>query len=221
MNSRLVVFSALLVSTLASAEVPTLSLNLGYSTQVFTARGFDLVNVDDNLHQFRVAAGTGLSLPYGALDVEVAFATGGTKGTTHATVPVEFALKGLQLALTYRVPLKVWFQPYVQAAGGYDWATLTLFDPSRLTQTVGGFSGVGLAGVQFNVKMGGPGERRVPWLVFDLGAGATLRQAPNFDAMGPTPAAKPPPDAIATSTVSLGSVPLSGFTARILVGVRF
>jgi hypothetical protein len=109
----------------------------------------------------------------------------------------------------------------VQAAGGYDWATLTVFDTSRLTQTVGRFSGAGLAGVQFNVKLGGAGDRRVPWLVFDLGAGATLRQTPSFDALGPTQPAKPAVDAIATSTVNLGSVPLSGFTARVLVGVRF
>ncbi len=217
----ILIAAALLVPSLAAAEVPTLSANLGYSTQVFTARGFDLVNGDDNLHQFRVAVGTGFQLGYGGIDLEVGYATGGTRSLTHGSVPVDFALKGLQLAATYRVPVTPWFNPYVQLAGGYDWATLTLFDETRLTQTVGRLSGVGLLGVQFAVKMGGAAPTRVPWLIFDLGAGAVLRQTPSFDAMGPAPVEKPVPDAIATGTVNLGSVPLSGFTARLLIGVRY
>lgn len=210
-----------LTSTLALAELPTLSMSVGYSTQVFTARGYDLIGVDDNLHQGRLAVGTGFNLPFGALDLEVSFATGGTKSVTHGSIPVDFALKGLQLGVTFRVPVRSWFQPYAQAMGGYDWATLTFVNPSRLTQTVGSVSGTGLAGVQFAVRMGGVKDGRVPWLIFDLGAGAVLRQASRFDAMTPEPVTPAPSDQLAQGSVNLGSVPLSGFTARLLVGVRF
>jgi hypothetical protein len=218
---RTLVLSAVLASTFAAAEVPTLSISGGYSTQVFTARGYDLVGVDDNLHQGRIALGTGFTLPFGWLDVEVGFATGGTVSTTHGTIPAEFILKGLQLGVSYRVPVTRWFHPYVQLAGGYDWATLTLADETRLTQTVSNVSGTGLLGVQFAIRMGGHKETRVPWLTFDLGAGAVIRPASHFDAMGPQAAAKPPADAIPSASVNLGTVPPSGFTARILVGVRF
>lgn len=47
----------LLASTFAAAEVPTLAMSAGYSTQVFTARGYDLIGFDDNLHQGRLAVG--------------------------------------------------------------------------------------------------------------------------------------------------------------------
>ena len=217
---RTLVLSTVLASSLAAAEVPTLSVSAGYSTQVFTARGYDLVSVDDNLHQGWVAVGTGFVLPFGWLDVEAAFATGGTVSTTHATIPTEFALKGLQLGVSYRAPVLSWLHPYAQIAGGYDWATLTLMDESRLTQTVASVSGTGLLGVQFAIRMG-PKEKRVPWLVFDLGAGAVLRPASHFDAMGPFPVVKPAADAIPSASVNLGTVPLSGFTARILIGVRY
>ncbi len=218
---RTLLIAALLVSGLAQADVPTLSASVGYATQVFTARQFDLVNLNDNLNQGRVAVGTGFTLPFGALDLELGFATGGTRTLAHGTVPVDFALKGLQLAATYRVPVRPWFSPYAQVAGGYDWASLTLFSEERLTQTVGALSGVGLLGVQLGVKMGGEKLVRAPWLVFDVGAGAVLRQVPHFDALGATPPEKPAVDAIATSQVNLGSMPLSGFTMRVLVGVRY
>lgn len=218
---RTLVCSVVLGATLAAAEVPTLWASAGYSTQVFMARGYDLIGVDDNLHQGRVAVGTGFHLPFGWLDLEVGFATGGTASTTHTSVPVEFVLKGLQLGVSYRVPVRSWFQPYAQLAGGYDWATLTLAGQTRLTQTVSSVSGTGLLGVQFAVRMGGKKETRVPWLIFDLGAGAVVRPASRFDTMAPQTPAKPAADAIAFGSVNLGSVPLSGFTARLLIGVRF
>lgn len=214
--------SALLLSSLtAFADVPMLQVSGGYTAQLFDARAFDLINVDDALHQARVAVGTGFQVGFGALDLEVAFAAGGTKALTHATVPVEFGLRGLQLAASYRVPVLSWLHPYLQLGGGYDWATLTLYSADRLTQTVGRFSGSGLLGLQLALKLGGPKRVRPPWLVFDLGLGGVLRQAPHFDAMGPTPPEKPVADAIARGTVDVGSVPLSGFTARMLVGVRY
>lgn len=208
-------------STLALAEVPTLAMSAGYSTQVFAARGYDLIGYADNLHQGRVAVGTGFLLPFGALDLEAAFATGGTSSVSHGAVPVQFALKGLQLGVTFRVPVKSWFHPYAQVAGGYDWATLTLVDSSRLTQTVGSFSGTGLLGVQFAVRMGSQKAARVPFLIFDLGAGAVLRQDSRFDAMAPEAPTPAPSEPLAQGSVNLGSVPLSGFTMRLLVGVRF
>lgn len=219
--NRTLLFVALVTSTLAAAEVPTLQASAGYSTQVFGARGYDLIGLDDNLHQGRVAAGTGFNLPFGALDMEVAFATGGTNNATHGAVPVQFALKGLQLGVTYRVAVKSWLHPYAQIAGGYDWATLTLARDSRLTQTVGSFSGVGLLGLQFAVRMGSATAARVAWMIFDLGAGAALRPVTRFDAMAPETPKPAPTDPIAVGNVNLGTLPLSGFTARLLVGVRF
>lgn len=219
--NRTILFVALFGSTLAAAEVPTLQASAGYSTQVFGARGYDLIGLDDNLHQGRVAVGTGFNLPFGALDLEVAFATGGTNSASHGVVPVQFVLKGLQLGVTWRVAVKSWFHPYAQVAGGYDWATLTLAGDSRLTQTVGSFSGAGLLGVQFAVRMGSSKAPRVPWMIFDLGAGAALRPVTRFDAMAPETPKPAPSDPIAAGSVNLGSVPLSGFTARLLVGVRF
>jgi hypothetical protein len=219
---RVSLFAAMLLSsTIAAAEVPTLSLSTGYSTQVFTARGYDLIGTDDNLHQGRVALGTGFTLPFGALDLEVAFAAGGTKSVTHQSIPVDYALRGLQLGVAYRIPVTAWFQPYAQVLGGYDWATLTLASTERLTQTSGSFSGSGLLGVQFAVRMGGPKEPRVPQLIFDLGAGAVLRQESKFDAMSPEQPKPAPADPLAVSSVNLGTVPLSGFTMRLLVGVRY
>lgn len=212
----------LLASTVAAAEVPTLAMSAGYSTQVFAARGYDLIGYDDALHQGRLAVGSGFTLPFGALDLEAAFATGGTSSASHGTVPVIFALKGVQLGVTYRVPVKRWFHPYAQLTGGYDWATLTLVNTSRLTQTVGSFSGSGLLGVQFAIRMGGKNEVRVPHLIFDLGAGAVLRQVSRFDAMAPeAPQQAPSEPPLSQGSVNLGSVPLSGFTARVLVGVRY
>lgn len=210
-----------MVSTVASAAVPTLAMSAGYSTQVFTARGYDLIGTDDNLHQFRLAVGTGFVLPLGWVDLEAGFATGGTNSTSHVNVPVQFALKGLQLGVTWRVPVWSWFHPYVQVAGGYDWATLTLVNESRLTQTVGSVSGTGLLGIQFAVKMGGRKALRAPWFIFDLGGGMVIRPVTRFDAMAPTPPKTAPEDPIAVGSVNLGSVPLSGFSGRLLVGVRY
>ena len=211
----------ILASTLASAAVPTLLVSAGYSAQVFSARGYDLIGNDDSLHQGRIAIGTGFVLPLGWLDLEAAFATGGVNNTTHGSVPVQFVLKGLQLGVSWRVPVSTWFHPYAQLAGGYDWATLTLVDDTRLTQTVGNVSGTGLLGVQFAVKMGGAKDLRAPWLIFDLGAGMVIRPVTRFDAMAPAPPQTRPEDPIAVGSVNLGSVPLSGFTGRLLVGVRY
>ena len=210
-----------MVSTGAFAAVPTLAVSAGYSTQVFTARGYDLIGNDDNLHLGRVAVGTAFVLPLGWIDLEAAFASGGTTSTSHTLVPVQFSLKGLQLGVTWRVPVTSWFHPYVQVAGGYDWATLTLVNESRLTQTVGNVSGTGLLGVQFAVKMGFSKDFRAPWFIFDLGGGMVIRPVTRFDAMAPAPSKPAPEDPIAVGSVNLGSVPLSGFTGRLLVGVRY
>lgn len=109
----------------------------------------------------------------------------------------------------------------MQVAGGYDWTTLRLANDSRLTLTVGNVSGTGLLGLQFAVKMGGAQDLRAPHFIFDLGAGMVIRPVTKFDAMAPEPPATAPEDPIAVASVNLGSVPLSGFTGRLLVGVRY
>lgn len=210
-----------LSSTLAVAELPTLSVSAGYSTHVFAARQYDLVGYDDNLHLGRVAAGAGFTLPYGALDLELAFSSGSAGSMAHVTVPVHYVLTGLQLGVAWRLPVRSWFQPYAQVAGGIDWHTLTLMSTGRLTQRVTSFSGTGLLGVQFAVRLGGAKRPRVPWLTFDLGGGVVLRPDTRFDAMAPEAPKPAPADPLAQGSVNLGSMPLSGFTGRLLIGVRF
>ena len=50
--------------------------------------------------------------------------------------------------------------------------------------------------MQLAVRMGSPKEPRVPWLIFDLGAGAVLRPATRFDAMAPAPVKPGPQDRV-------------------------
>lgn len=210
---------ALLAAT-ARAELPQLQASVGYAGQYFSARQYDLLDVDDQLAMTRVAVGTGFSLPVGALDVDVAYSDGASQGAAHGTVPTAFWLRGLQLGATWRLPVRSWFQPYLQLSGGLDWATLTLFNEARLTQTVVSSSGMGLVGVQFSVRLGRRSEKRLPSLLFDLGGGGVLRTAARFDALAPT-VDQPPADPIASGSVNLGTLPLSGYTLRALVGVRF
>lgn len=219
--NRLATLALLLTAPAALAELPPLSVSVGYASQAFGARGYDLVDADDHLALVRVAAGTGVGLPFGALDLELAYLGGGTDGQAHVTVPTAFSLRGVQLAATLRLPVRTWFQPYAQVAGGLDWATLTLGSTARLTQTALTGSGQGLLGVQFHVRLGPSSARRVPWLVFDLGGGGVLRTAAQFDALRPAEPAQPPVDPIGTTSVDVGALPLSGWTFRLLIGVRF
>ncbi len=219
--TRPLLLAVALLATAASAELPTLSASVGYTSQIFPARGYDLVDSDDHLSMVRAALGTGFLLPFGLLDLELAYQGGGTTAQAHATVPTSFSLVGAQLGATLRLPVRAWFHPYAHLSGGVDWATLTLASPTRLTQTVLTGSGQGLLGVQLSVRLGRNTGRRLPWLVFDLGGGAVVRSVARFDALRPEPASTPPPDALASGQVDVGALPLTGYTFRLLVGVRF
>lgn len=218
---RLPLLAVLLAAPAALAEVPPLSFSLGYASQVFGARGYDLVDVDDHLSMARVAVGTGVGLPFGALDLELAYLGGGTDAVAHGALATSLALRGVQLAATLRLPVRTWFQPYAQLGGGLDWATLTLGSTARLTQTALTGSGQGLLGVQFHVRLGRASSRRAPWLVFDLGGGGVLRSAANFEALRPQAGTPDVADALGTTSVDVGSLPLSGWTFRFLLGLRF
>jgi hypothetical protein len=215
---RTALLVVLLSSAAASAELPQLSLSGGWSTQVFAAREVDLVAYQDNLSLGRIAGSAGFVLGAGVVDLELAFAAGGVTDVAHVSSYAALELQLLQVGVAYRLPIFSWLQPYLQVSGGLDFATLTLGGVTRLHQTVITGSGTGLAGVQFVVRLG-PARKRMPSLVFDLGAGGVLRPAVNFDAMGPREPASG--EAIATSTVNVGSMPLSGFTARLQLGLRF
>lgn len=213
--------TALLLAPTAFAELPPLQANLGVFTQVFSARGYDLVDTDDHLVSFRVAAGTTFQLHRWQLDVEGAFSAGGTEATAHQQVASSLALTGFEVAGTARFVALSWLHPYVRVGLGYDWATLRLFNDTRLTQTVGNVAGQGGVGVQLAARLTREDARAVH-LLLDVGAGAVLRPAYAFSALGPAPVARPPADPLgARSTVNVGALPLSGITWRILVGLRF
>lgn len=217
----LVVVASLLAST-ALAEVPTLAVSAGYGAQILSHRQWDLVDGDDHLSLLRVAGGTGFVLPFGLLDVELGFAHGAATSAAHVLTASRFTLTGLQLAGTFRLPVTSWFHPYAQLGGGVDWVTLNLGSgASSLGQTVATPSGTGLLGVQFAIRMGAKGDRRLPWLVFDLGGGAVLRPAARFDAMAPPAPEQGAVEPLARGTVNLGSMPLTAGTFRVLVGVRY
>lgn len=213
--------TALLSASTAFAELPPLQANLGVFTQVFSSRGYDLVDTDDHLHSFRLAAGTTFQLRRWQLDVEGAFSAGGTETFAHQQVPSSLALTGLEVAGTARFLALSWLHPYVRVGVGYDWATLELFNETRLTQTVGNIAGHGGVGVQLAARLTRQ-ESRAVHLLFDIGAGAVLRPAYAFTALGPAPVTGAQSDPIGgRSTVNLGTLPLSGITWRILVGLRF
>lgn len=221
MKSPLLVLSALLAAGTAAADVPQLTLSGGLNTQVFAAREFDLVTFHDDFHQGRIAAAVGFPFSFGLLDVELSYAGGTTANLAHGRVPVSFSLQQASLGLAYRLPLFHWLQPYVQLAGGLDWATLSLFGQRPQNQVRLGGSGTAMAGLQLVLRLGRPGPTRLPSLFLDLAAGAVMRPAARFDALAPaTPSAgdEPPP---ANGVVDLGSLPLSGFSGRLGVGLRY
>jgi len=104
---------------------------------VFSARGYDLVDTDDHLSSFWVAAGTSFALRRWQFDVEGAFSAGGTDTVAHQQVPSSLALTGFEVGGTARLIALTWLHPYLRVGVGYDWATLELFSETRLTQTVG------------------------------------------------------------------------------------
>ena len=199
--------------------IPPVSFSLGYSAQVFSARSFDLVSSNDTFQSVRVGLGYSFRLPRGAIDLEAAFATGGTEESTHANVPVYFELKGIEASVGYRYPLFAHLEPYLRVGAGWDWATLTLQDATRLTQTVSNVSGAAMLGAQIPFKLG-PNDSRAPSMLMDLGLGYTLRPGAGFHAMEPKRLVNPGEDPIAHGTTNLGTLPLSGIQYRVLMTIR-
>lgn len=200
--------------------LPPVSLSLGYSAQVFSSRQYDLVATDDTLQQFRAGAGYALPVWRGFLDLELAFSTGATGAQSHGGIAATLVLRGVGLDVGFRLPVFRHFHPYVLVGGGYDWASLTLFDTSRLTQTVGTLGGKAMLGAQVPFKLG-PADSRAPTLLFDVGLGYVGRPNAPFHAMAPAPTGargdEPP---IARAGTDLGSLPLSGITYRVLLTIR-
>lgn len=210
-----------LTSTAAVAEVQPFHGALGVSSQIFSARGYDLVDIDDAFISFRLAGGTTFELGRWALDVEGAFSTGGVTGVAHAQIPTSFTLNGLELSATARWPVLTWLAPYLRVGAGYDWATLTLFNTTRLTQTVGNIAGHAGLGVQLSARLT-KAESRGVFLLGDLGVGGVLRPGYDFNAMAPEPIVGPQQDPLGPrGAVNVGTLPLSGLTLRATVGLRF
>ncbi|MBL8917315.1 MAG: hypothetical protein JNJ54_00520 [Myxococcaceae bacterium] len=218
---KTLLFATLLSGSLAAAEVPPLHATVGLSSQLFSARGYDLLDGDDIFLSFRLAGGTTFELRRFSIDVEGAFSTGGVDGIAHAQVNSGLTLLGFEVSGTARWKLLTWLEPYVRVGVGADWATLTLFNTTRLTQTVGNVAGHAGLGVQVSARLTKPEQRGV-FLVADLGAGGVLRPAYDFDAMAPAPVVGPQADPIGgRNAVNVGALPLSGITIRANVGVRF
>lgn len=216
MSGRLWILMAVLATP--AWALPPVSVSLGYSAQVFSARSFDLVSRDDTLAMARVGLGYSFTLPQGALDLEAAFAQGGKDTTSHNNTLVSFDLKAIEAGVSYRYPLLAHLHPYVHVGAGWDWVTLTLRTSNTLTQTVNNVSGNAMVGVQVPFKLG-PNDSRAPFLLTDLGVGYSFRPGAGFHAMQPagTPNKEDP---IAQASANLGTLPLSGIQYRILFTFR-
>lgn len=218
--------AALLCAAPALAELPHVSAGLGYAAQFNSARSYDLVDVDDLLAMYRVAAAASFELPVGFLDVEVGFQSGAAQETVHGgqatavnpPLTTQLWLRGLDAGVRYRYPLFSHLQPYLHLAAGWDWVTLTVGDTTRLTQTVSNFAGSATVGVQVPIRLGS-GRGRLPELVLDAGLGYTLRPAYGFTALAPEPPNGS--DLVAHAAVNLGALPMSGLTYRLLLSFRY
>lgn len=218
---KTLVLAALLSAPAALAEAPPFHATIGVSSQLFSARGYDLVDLDDAFVSFRAAGGVTFEFGRIALDLEGAFSTGSAGATAHTQVGATLGLNGLELAGIARWRPLTWLHPYMRLGAGVDWATLTLFDGSRLTQTVANLAGHAGLGVQVSARLSQEGRRGV-FLFADLGVGGVLRPAYGFEALAPAPPTGPQADPIGSrGAVKLGPLPLSGMTLRASVGVRF
>lgn len=208
----------LLVMIASLAPGPALAgpftASLGLSTQVATARAYDLVDDDDHLPMLRVAGGLRLDAPRGALEADLGFSTGATSAPLHASREAGLWLRGLSLGATYRLALHRRFEPYAKLEAGWDWATLSL-DDDALGQRVSRLAATGMLGFQVPVistEREGVTRDRV---VFDLGVGWTVRPGFEFDAIAPEPPERPDPEAIPRAPLGLGTLPMSGAVYRL------
>lgn len=199
----------------ASARGPV-SLRLGYVGQVSTAREYDLVDSNDHLPLLRLGAGYSFDVPRGRLEVEGGFLSGGSTAQLHLLSEASLGLVGLELGAAYRMPLGPTFEPYVQALVGYDWLDLEV---GSLSQGVGQVSATGLLGVSFAIPTR-LGNAASPAILFDIGVGYAFRPEARFDALAPEPPDEDVKEPIASTALSMGSLPLSGVTYRVQIGLR-
>jgi hypothetical protein len=199
-------------------KLPPVSLSLGYSGQVLSTRGYDLLDTDDHLAMFRLAVGYSLPLTQGILELGLSWSTGSTSAYAHQTVAADLWLTGVELGATWRYPLWKHLEPYAHLGAGWDWATLQLMQ-GKLLQTTSNFQATLLLGAQVPVKLG-PADSRAPWLLLDFGLGYAFRPDYGFRAMGPPRPLPGAEDPIAQGSVNLGRIALSGIQYRILLTFR-
>jgi hypothetical protein len=206
---------AALSPRVASARVP-LSLRLGYAGQVSTARAYDLVDENDHLPLFRVAAAWAFPLPGSRLEVEGGFLTGGSAAPLHQVSTAKLGLVGVELGAAYRVRVGTYLEPYAQVLIGHDWLNL---DIGPLNQGAGQVSATGLAGVSLAFPLL-TREAAGPVFLIDLGVGYGFRPGARFDALAPEPPDESDKEPIPSVALPLGSLPLSGVAYRLQVGLR-
>ena len=221
MKPMLMAATLTLVGGTAWAELPVLAADVGVTANVISTRQFDLVSSTDHLALGHVGAAITFEIPYSALDVELAYHGGEVAEQAHSTVKASLAMKGVEVGATWRYPWLRHLHPYAHLGVGVDWATLTLFDTSRLTQTVANPSGTGLVGVQVPFRLARKPAGRAPVLLIDVGVGYTLRPGYAFTTLAPTPGTPQPADPVPSSTVNVGTMPLSGITYRVLLALRY
>ncbi|MFL5353160.1 outer membrane beta-barrel protein [Archangium sp.] len=207
--------AAVLSPVVASARVP-LTLRLGYAGQVSTAHAYDLVDENDHLPLFRVGAGYSFLLPTGRLEVEGGFLTGGTSAPLHQVTTARLGLVGVEAGAAYRVRVGTSFEPYAQVLVGHDWLKLEL---AALNQRTGQLSATALLGVSLLIPTR-QGDAASSAFVVDLGVGYGFRPDARFDALAPTPPENAEEEPIRSAPLPVGSLPLSGVTYRLQVGLR-
>lgn len=207
--------AAVLSPVVASARAP-LTLRLGYVGQVSTARAYDLVDENDHLPLFRVGAGYSFLLPTGRLELEGGFLTGGTSATLHQVATAKLGLMGVEAGAAYRVRMGASLEPYAQVLVGHDWLNLEV---ATLSQRTGQLSATGLLGVSVLIPTR-PGDAASSAFVVDLGVGYGFRPDAHFDALSAEPPETAGEEPIRSAPLPVGSLPLSGVTYRLQVGLR-
>ena len=218
--------AALLLAAPAPARADGLLISGSVGAEGYWHRAWDAVDSDDHLLGPRLSLGWWARAPGGAAELELAFGPSLANAPFHS-MESELALYGLEAGLTWRFALARFFQPFVRASVGYDWATLTLDDGrgyggAELEQTTGNFAFSGLAGFTFPVvaRLGADG-RWVPRVSFDVSAGYVARPDYVFDALLPPEDDDAEPRASRVVALNLGKLPLSGLRYRVGLTARF
>ena len=216
---KLLLASLLLGGSAFGADLPPVSASLGYASEVFSSREYDLVDGDDHLPMWRLGAAYTLRPARGILDLELQVHTGATSESAHQALESKLWLRGVGAGATWRYPLYRHLEPYARLGASYDWATLTMGGENRLEQTVSRPAANGMLGLQVPMPLRPDGEN-IPAIVLDFGVGYTLRPAFAFNAMAPREPDEPAEDPIARVPTNLGDISLSGISYRILLSFR-